>query len=69
MVKRGANGAFPVVWVGPGGRESEACLKYSVNTIPHLFIFGPDRKLALSTIGYRDGKAKRIFDEILSKRK
>ena len=65
MTDSRAAGKFPVIWNGGKGRDSEACIKYSVNMIPSVFIFGPDRKLIEKFSGYYDGRLKRILDKYL----
>ena len=45
------NATWPSIWNGSGSR-SEDCVKYGVTGYPHFFLFGPDRTLMATWIGW-----------------
>ena len=45
------NATWPSIWNGSGSR-SEDCVKYGVTGYPHFFLFGPERTLMATWIGW-----------------
>ncbi|MBD5354579.1 MAG: hypothetical protein HDR85_06710 [Bacteroides sp.] len=45
------NATWPSIWNGSGSRSGD-CVKYGVTGYPHFFLFGPDRTLMATWIGW-----------------
>lgn len=67
MAVNQSGGKIPLIRTDGERWKSDAELKYGIEAIPTLCIFGPDRTLLEKTKGWSSGKVKRIFEKYIGK--